>query len=143
VRLAVVPGELLQVAWLAGVLGLVEFGRVFDLIFGSVDVDRFPGRVDALDGSGGQRHVLAENPDTGVDNEVGGTNVFGVLVDLSDAAVGGLDLVTDEVDPLLISRGRLVLPDCSLTDLFPFLPGRTSGALAGGAHVAVSRWRGR
>ncbi|CUM44103.1 hypothetical protein BN2537_17171 [Streptomyces venezuelae] len=56
-----------------------------------VDVDRLRGGVDQPDRPGGQQDMLAEDPHPGVDDEVRGADVLGVLADLSDAAVGGLE----------------------------------------------------
>ncbi|GAA3083474.1 hypothetical protein GCM10020000_82040 [Streptomyces olivoverticillatus] len=44
-----------------------------------------------------EEDVLAEDPYSGVDDDVGRADVVGVLVDLADAAVAGLDLESGQV----------------------------------------------
>src|SRR5947208_402326 len=70
----VVAADLLVVAGVAKVLVLVELRRVLDLFLGAGDVDLLLFGVDLADGPGGQQDVLAEDPDAGVHDEVGGAH---------------------------------------------------------------------
>src|SRR6266511_3969050 len=53
--------------------------------------------VDVVDRSGRDEHLLAEDPRTGVHHQARRVHVVTGLIDLTDAAVGRLDLVTGQV----------------------------------------------
>jgi hypothetical protein len=78
--------------------------RLLDLILRAVDPNLLYVVIDALDHTGGQHHLLAEDPRAGVDDDVALPHVVARLVDLADRAVDGFDLMTGEIAP----GGRVV-----------------------------------
>ncbi|CAD5951023.1 protein of unknown function [Streptomyces sp. KY75] len=94
----------------ADVLVLVELRGVLDLLLREVDVDLLVVGVDPAHRARREQDVLAEDPYAGVDHQVRGRDVVGVLVDLADAAVGRLNLVADQVGADGVADGRLVAP---------------------------------
>ncbi|MEV8097857.1 hypothetical protein [Kitasatospora sp. NPDC085879] len=75
----------------------LEPGTVLDLVPRPVDEDRAGVLVHLHDGAGGQQDVLAEDRRTGVDDQEGGSHLLREPVDLADPAVGGFDVVADEI----------------------------------------------
>src|SRR5436309_11481882 len=87
---AVVARELAPVR-LVAIATLVELGRVLDLVLRPADVDLAVVVVDAVDHTGRQHDLLAEDPRSGVDDDVARADVVRGLVDLADRAVDRLD----------------------------------------------------
>ena len=63
-----------------------------------MDEDRLRVRVDVADHTGREHDLLAEDPRPGVDDDEAAARFVGRLVDLSDAAVTGLDAEPGHVD---------------------------------------------
>src|SRR5919108_226095 len=77
---------------------LVELRSVLDLLLRPVDDDLLGRLVHTADHPGGQHDLLAEDPRSGVDDDVARTCLVRRVVHLADRPVEGLDLVSADVD---------------------------------------------
>jgi hypothetical protein len=107
---AVVRADLVVVTPVAEVLLPVELRGVLDLLLGEADGDLLLVRVDAHHRARREQDLLAEDPHTRVDHQVGVVDLVGVLVDLADTAVRRLDLESRQVGARLVARIGLVTP---------------------------------
>jgi hypothetical protein len=106
----VIGAQFLAVAGVAEVLVPVELRGVLDLFLVRSTKIFFVLRVDPDHGGRREENLLAEDPDPGVHDRVGVTDLVGVLVDLADVAVDSLDLVAGQIAADQRARGRFVTP---------------------------------
>src|SRR5215207_2558368 len=100
------PAELLMKVWLVVraeprsitliELGRVVFGRVLDLILRQADEDLLVIDVDPLDRPSRDDNLPAEDPRTGVDDDVGATGLGRRLIDLPDRAISRLNVTAHQ-----------------------------------------------
>ncbi len=88
-----------------------ELRGVLDLFPGQPDPDPLLLHIDTGDGTRGEEDLLAEDPRAGVHDQIGRSRLVGVLVDLSDAAVGRLHPVAGQVHVRDAVNGDAVGPD--------------------------------
>ena len=69
------------------VMAFDELGSVLDLFLGPVDVNYFVFAVNPVDHSGGQHDPLAEDPWSGVNDQLAGTRLVVGVVDLADPSI--------------------------------------------------------
>ena len=71
---------------------LVELGRALDPVLRQAEPQLAILEVDPLDRAGRDQNLLAEDPGTRVDDDVGSPHVIRRLVDVADVAVGGVHI---------------------------------------------------
>src|SRR4026209_794062 len=78
---------------------IVELGRILDLVLRAIDEDLLLVVVGVPNHSGRKHDLFAEDPRTGVDNDVRRPSVVRRFVDLADRTVQRFDAVADDVRP--------------------------------------------
>src|SRR5688500_11723960 len=90
------------------VAALVKLGGILNLVLCQIDVDLPSVGVEAIDGAGGQEHLLAEDPRPRIDHDVAGSDLIGRLIHCANPAVGTFYVIADEIDAALRCHARLL-----------------------------------
>lgn len=118
-----------------------------DLILREADKHFLLIVTDPLDGASGNQPLFAEDPKARIDHNVLATGIARGLVDLADAAVGGLDVIAAEVLVARVGRigdcvqsaGRRTCRSFVASPLEPRSPPRLGSSEAGRLVLRVRR----